>query len=369
MTIYYQTQTDGPILSSSFVFGLRYALGDSVIAGDAAPTWMFRAGAAITEVAEMGFQGSTLAVYHLTASERVRLFDALYRAIPETLLETLTTSDLVKVVQNVVLLDKLLAASTISGKSNYLVALVQTVLTNSNLGLFLGGFLGEEIVAGDALLRQYQAGAQVRELAILSDLLTNSLLVSVALAEGVILSDEQLLKMIYAGDPLLDGVKITCGWFQPSGSFTTWVVNTRTSAVTEYQNYVFNSFAQMRNQFLGANDQGLFVLNGELDDTASIASRIKTGLMSLGGSHFTSFKAIYLGMHVKTNGTEFYVKLHTGEGLEYIYRVRPKNMQTTKIDLGKGLRSRYFSFELESLGPAYDLDSVEFIPITTARRV
>jgi hypothetical protein len=37
--------------------------------------------------------------------------------------------------------------------------------------------------------------------------------------------------------------------------------------------------------------------------------------------------------------------------------------------MGKGLRSRYFAFELVSTGQDFDLDTLEFIPLVADRRV
>ena len=44
-------------------------------------------------------------------------------------------------------------------------------------------------------------------------------------------------------------------------------------------------------------------------------------------------------------------------------------MKTTKVNLGKGLRARYFAFELVSTGQDFDLDTLEFIPLVAQRRV
>ena len=44
-------------------------------------------------------------------------------------------------------------------------------------------------------------------------------------------------------------------------------------------------------------------------------------------------------------------------------------MKTTKVNMGKGLRARYFAYELISTGQDFDLDSVEFVPLVAQRRV
>jgi hypothetical protein len=149
----------------------------------------------------------------------------------------------------------------------------------------------------------------------------------------------------------------------------TWAINTRTGAITEYQNFDFNSFAPMGTTFLAADGTGLWELAGALDDAAQIVADIKSGLMELGGSHFTSFKAAYLAMRIEDNSRDVLLKLVTGDGIEYIYEVRPLDMRTKRVNLGKGLRSRWFSWELIVPGYDFDFSAIEFIPITTQRRV
>ena len=63
------------------------------------------------------------------------------------------------------------------------------------------------------------------------------------------------------------------------------------------------------------------------------------------------------------------LKLHTGDGKTYAYKVNASSMRTTRVKFGKGLRSRYLSWELISEGADFDLDTVEFVPISSQRRV
>ena len=63
------------------------------------------------------------------------------------------------------------------------------------------------------------------------------------------------------------------------------------------------------------------------------------------------------------------LKLDTGDGKTYTYQTVIQDMQSTKVRFGKGLRARYFSFELISTGPDFDLDTVEFLPLVAQRRV
>ena len=71
---------------------------------------------------------------------------------------------------------------------------------------------------------------------------------------------------------------------------------------------------------------------------------------------------------MRSDGT-FILRVTTGEGDVYDYRFDALDMRTTRVPLGKGMRSRYVSFELISDGSDFDLESVEFIPLSSTRRV
>jgi transketolase len=63
----------------------------------------------------------------------------------------------------------------------------------------------------------------------------------------------------------------------------------------------------------------------------------------------------------------------THKGPVYVRTGRSKALivynENTKFEIGKGIRARYFSFELTSTGQEFDLDSIEFLPIVNQRRV
>lgn len=195
--------------------------------------------------------------------------------------------------------------------------------------------------------------------------LAAKLVVRVTATDTIGLDDANLLKLLFS-PVLIDGVEVSAAYVSPGGDFTTWAMNTRTGAVTEYSNYVFNSFMQMGNKYLGGADDGLYELNGDTDAGTDIIARIKSGLAQFAGSKFTLFKGIYLG--VRGEG-DFVLRLITGEGVTYDYAVATRNMRTTKVHTGKGLRTRYFAFELISTGQDFDLESIEFVPLVTDRRV
>jgi len=197
------------------------------------------------------------------------------------------------------------------------------------------------------------------------DTLTGHRLAICVINEHVDVTDAEILKQIIRGT-IQDGFVFSAAYVSPDGNFTSWAINTNTGAITEYQNWVFDSFAQLPDgTYIATGPGGLYELDGTTDAGAAILGDFKSGMAQVGGSHFSSFKNAYLGMRTATG--DVILKLISGDGKVRTYKVTPSSMKTTKINFGKGLRARYFAFELIATGP-FDFDSIEFVPIVTQRR-
>lgn len=329
----------------------------------------FHAGALVTEKVRLVAVVLSSLRYRQVISDPLRLVELLRLVIPVALMSGFGIHEVHKIVLALRVMIRLGLHDHATPSARYVEALTQALRYRDVARFFLGEALADSVSVLDSVSRHYRAVSNSQEGLVLAELFGGSLLFRLDLADDVDVDDFEVVNMLYKGDALLDTINMFAAYIDPGGGFTTWAINTRTSAVSEYQNYVFNSISRTGNKFLGADSTGLWELDGELDDTESITTRIKNGIMQLAGSHFTSFKAAYLGLRIRGDARDFVLKLHAGDGREYVYAVRPSNMQTTRVNMGKGLRSRYFSFELVTAGEDYDLDSVEFIPIGSKRRI
>ena len=152
------------------------------------------------------------------------------------------------------------------------------------------------------------------------------------------------------------------------GSHTTWAINTRSTAITEYQNFQFNSFAAMGRKYIAADNNGLYELGTNTDLTAPILATVGSGYTQMNGSKFVGLKGVYFG--AQGQGT-YQLRLISGDGRQYIYnKLSNPGLMTTKINIGKGLHARYLAWELTNLdGQDFDLDTVELVPMMSGRRV
>lgn len=272
---------------------------------------------------------------------------------------TLQTAQVVKVLEDLGL------TPAFALKTTYNLVETQTIGLNDALRAYFSGVVSDTVGTSSTPLASYHARSVISETIGASETLAPTLILRAVLAEGVDITPSEALKMTY-NSTLADGVDLTAAYLSPGDSFTTWAINTKVGAVTEYSNYEFNSFAQLERKYLGATSSGLYELNGLDDDGTNIVAHLKSGFLQFAGSHFTTFKAAYLGVR---GAGDFVFRILTGDGKTYNYAVTAKSMETTKIHLGKGLRARYFAFELISTGQDFDLDSIEFVPLATKRRV
>jgi hypothetical protein len=304
-------------------------------------------------------------VYTWTVAEQIYLTSALKTAFPQVLSETIGLVPALSASIAVTVLQGLGIAPTPLPSLIYTRTLLQGLGVSDSFRNFFGGSLSDGVGASDALALQFRAYPTVSESINIAPALSNHFYLRVTMADTIGVDDVDALQMVYDGQ-LADGVEIVAGYVSPDGQFTTWAINTRSGATTEYTNYAFNSFATLDNVCFGATSSGLYKLVGDDDDGTDIIADIKSGFAQWGGNKFTMFKGAYLGVR---GGGDFVLKLVTGDNQTYIYSVSSQDMRTTKVTIGKGIRTRYFAFELISAGQDFDLDTIEFVPLVSDRRV
>lgn len=230
---------------------------------------------------------------------------------------------------------------------------------------FFGGDIFETVGLNDVLAKQARRPVSAAEVLGLADPAAATFVLRIETAESLNISELDAVHMLFAPQ-LQDGVQIAAAFLSAGDGITSWVVNAITGAVTEYDNYAFNSFAHFGQMYIAADSEGLYELNGVTDDGDAIIARIQSGLAQLTESRFTMLRDAYIGM--RSDG-KFVLRIVTGDGQSYSYRFTAESMKTVRVQLGKGMRTRYASFELIGEGDDFDLDSVEFIPLTSQRRV
>jgi len=301
----------------------------------------------------------------VTLTDLMRVVDQLSAASQLTLVEGLRLFDNQAVQRAFTIIERLGLSDLIASSAIYNLTRTEGLRLLESLVPFFGINATEDVQLSDALLNQTRAIAALTESLQLSRSVTPVLLLNVVATESVRITPEMAITMLFQ-PTVTEGIELVAGFLQPNGTFTTWAMNVRTGAVTEYGNFVFNSFARIGNKYYGASDTGIYELLGDTDAGAAIIARIKSGFLQFGGTQLSRLKQAYIAARGEGG---FVLKITTGDGLSYTYSIDTRNMRSTRVHMGKGQRARYFAFELISEGQDFDLDTLEFVPIVVERRV
>lgn len=321
-------------------------------------------GVVLTEV--LGLAPSLLPnqIAQVTAADVVTIIDLLIPGIPASISETVGLAVAENIQHAITIIEELDLLEAMSAQAIYQMAYADTLRLADSLANFFGVDVSETLNlapdwAGSLLINQ-----SLTDTIGVGEAATANLILRVSAEDSLGLDESHLIQAIYRGD-IAEQVEISAAYLSPGGGFTTWAMNTRTGAMTEYDNYEFNSFAKLGDTYVGASSSGLYELVGDDDDGTDIIARIKSGFAQWAGTRFTILKGVYLG--VRGEG-EFVLRVITGDDKTYNYTVAAKDMKSTRVRMGKGIRSRYVRFELISTGQDFDLESVEFIPLMAERR-
>jgi len=156
-------------------------------------------------------------------------------------------------------------------------------------------------------------------------------------------------------------------------TFCGWVMNTESTGFSEYSNYPFNSLVSAEGRYFAVAQDGVYELTGDSDQGEPIAASIKTGLMDLETSFTKDAKAAYIGY---TSTGRMVLKVSTterGRKNEWWYEAKPSSAgapRSGRFTIGRGLRSRYFQFELVNAeGDDFELDGIEIMYSILSRRL
>jgi len=301
----------------------------------------------------------------VTIADSVNLVAALHQARDVSVTEQAEFVFALELQRAISVAEGLTLSHALQVNGSYRLTIHQAMRLTSRLLRWFGADIADGMQLDDDLFGRALAIAGVQEAIGIGAAVAPQLLLHVAARDDFALTHEGVAQLLLYPH-LREGFTIEAGYIGPDGSFTTWAMNTRTGAVTEYADFTFNSFGRAGNRYLGASADGLYELVGDDDDGEEIVARIKSGFLQFGGTQLSRLKAAYIA--ARGEG-EMVLKIVEGSGKTYVYRADTRNMRSTKVHMGKGQKSRYFAFELISKGQDFDLDTIEFVPIVVPRRV
>lgn len=166
---------------------------------------------------------------------------------------------------------------------------------------------------------------------------------------------------------LRDGLSILAIISIDGEEYVVWVANADTFAHAQYAHFNFNSMCRIGNRYYGANEQGVFLLDGEKDAGEDIRYFVTLPTTEFGHSGLKRIPRAYMGF---TNAGDMHLKIITPEGQEIVYRFNPTSSGQTEslVKIGRGIVARYFTFDLYNYeGGDIELERIEFFPLYMRR--
>jgi len=260
-----------------------------------------------------------------------------------------------------------------------------------------GALLESYDVAGTAYSSTTSAGAVVLPVFVVTSAVDSSSVINGAAvmpavsAKGNMLSGQSIAGMIQV--PLISvsargyssvvgsaSVKIPAlhvdGWMVSipaaltAADFKTIVMNSRTKAVSTYENLAANSLCEFNGVVLAATAGGIVALTGEKDGTADIDAFIQSSVSQYGTQFFKRIINGYIGYRADGN---LRVTLFTDEHREYSYPLAPRQVATihpSKVKFGRGVEGRYWQWKIANVaGAGFEIDAYEMDVDVLTRRI
>lgn len=151
---------------------------------------------------------------------------------------------------------------------------------------------------------------------------------------------------------------------------TVFAMNAKNSALSNYDNFSFNSMTRFNGVELMANSSGIFAISGNLDESAIIDAYARLGVTDFGTNKHKRVEDAYIGY--RADG-EMRLKVIVDEHHEYEYQVYPRNyddIHGNREKLGRGAKGTYWQVEVGNVdGSDFELDFLQLMAQPLTRKV
>ncbi len=149
----------------------------------------------------------------------------------------------------------------------------------------------------------------------------------------------------------------------------TWVLNHNTGAPSRYENYDFDAFAVIGQDYLAARGDGIYLLDGDDDDGADINAIATIGRTDFDEPVLKRVTAAFLGLN---SAGQAHLTLRTDQGITsgpYKLRQQPAASTTERAKFARGLKSRYWEIDIANVdGGDLQVKSAEFETIVLGEK-
>lgn len=322
----------------------------------------------ITELLNLSPTASAGGTFNHIAAESLSMNAIVVVAWAKLLSETVTVTDTAvsKFEIAVGVVEDLLATGAASSVLQAVAAVAVSMEFTETLQAGKGGFITETTTLTPVEVNTIIGTIVQLEQATIAAVATQGLIISTPINETVTLDDTATLNQIIL-DVISEGLVFDLSFGLAGEVYSGWVMNVDNFAVSEYQNYPFNSFAKIGNSYYGANENGLYLLEGSDDAGTDIDAQFTTGKMSFGPNKSRVANS-YLAMR---NDGRMLLKTITDDDVEHWHEITSSDwtLNDKRVKLGRGVKSRYWQFTIcNADGADFEIDELVLIPILLKRR-
>jgi hypothetical protein len=158
--------------------------------------------------------------------------------------------------------------------------------------------------------------------------------------------------LLHTLDESLPLLQIVANLVHASTAFRCYVLNTENSAITEYDNFPFNSFCTFKGKHLAAGSNGITLLEGNKDNSTDIKAYFNVGNNDFDLPNIKRITDAYLSM--KGDGS-YYLTVTSDDGSPHSYLLSAttgQRIKNIKTNVGKGKKGRFFELELSNIAGA-----------------
>lgn len=306
--------------------------------------------------------------FNVTANDIVTIAEIAAVIFSHSLLEDITVDDTpVEIVKKLQIIVDQLQMDDSGVSQGILTTALAVAMTISDIARQID-IIAEDVTAADTILDTVLMALAILENVETTHLTAEYVAFSILVDDDVTGSDSTS-NTASLHDLITDGWTVSTKFQLGDLTYTGWVMNPETYAVSTYSNFSFNSITAFMNDYLLASSTGLYSMGGDLDEAAYITSRMKTASMAFETSNRKQVPEVLLG--VNNSGKVILTVSVDGQHTAY-YELKPSTqyLDTQQIKVGKGLHGRYWQFELVTKqNSTFDLDTFEFLPVVFGRKL
>lgn len=241
------------------------------------------------------------------------------------------------------------------------VALVDTAAAGK------GGAVTEAMTLTDSVTDIATLYALSAEALILAATPSMTGVLTLPVEETVVVAADMTLQQILVG-LIEEGVAFVISFGLDDVVYSGWVMNASNFAVSQYDSLPFNSFAKIGDTYYGANQTGLYSLDGDSDDGENINAELVLGTMDFTKDRKTTVPECFLSL--RTDGS-ILLKVITDNQTVQVYELTETTdvLRDRREKLARGVKSRYWTFSLLNVdGSDFELRNFDPVPIILKRR-